>query len=383
MKKYLFLALAGLCSCQAASVRIDGRFAGVEREKIYLERVTPQTNVTVDSVATDAKGNFRFCLRLDDGQAALYNLRYEDQFIPLMLSQGQRVKVKSLLNISRNYTVEGSEESALIRELNTILRDGALRLDSLSNQFTEKCVTPQRRREIGRRYADEYYRIKREQLNFIVSNSTRLAAIYALYQRLPNDRVLFFGDSDIIYMRLVADSVSRYYPDSPYLAALKKEIAGIESRVAIQARIADSMKHARPFPDLAMPDMFGNVHRLSAFSGKVVLIDFWSAATQACAIANEELKGLYKRYAQQGFEVYQVSLDESKYVWAKAVQEQQLPWISVCDFQGRRSPAATYYNIQKLPSNYLLGRDGEIIARDLYGKQLEETVQRLLATAHT
>lgn len=106
------------------------------------------------------------------------------------------------------------------------------------------------------------------------------------------------------------------------------------------------------FPDVELPDMFGRKVRLSSLQGKVVLVDFWSAELGNSNAINAELKEVYAEYADRGFEIYQIGVDVSKDIWINAVQEQQLPWISVCDFRGRNSPALGLYNVQKLPANF-------------------------------
>ena len=79
-----------------------------------------------------------------------------------------------------------------------------------------------------------------------------------------------------------------------------------------------------------------------------------------------------------GFEVYQVAIDTSEAaVDADAVQEQQLPWISASDLRGRGSSALGLYNVPKLPANFLIDKEGSIVARDIYGKSLEEKLDEL------
>lgn len=77
------------------------------------------------------------------------------------------------------------------------------------------------------------------------------------------------------------------------------------------------------------------------------------------------------------FEVYQVSLDTSKAAWITAVQEQRLPWISVSDLRGRASAAVGLYNISKLPANFLIDKNGTLVAKDIYGKSLERKLDEL------
>ena len=59
------------------------------------------------------------------------------------------------------------------------------------------------------------------------------------------------------------------------------------------------------------------------------------------------------------------------------MQEQQLPWLSVSDLRGRASSSLGLYNVQKLPANFLIDRQGAIVARDIYGKSLEEKLDEL------
>lgn len=73
-----------------------------------------------------------------------------------------------------------------------------------------------------------------------------------------------------------------------------------------------------------------------------------------------------------------MAVDTSKAAWVNAIQEQQLPWISVSDLQGNASPSLSVYNVKKLPSNYLIDREGNIVGKDLSGEKLEEAVREYI-----
>ena len=120
--------------------------------------------------------------------------------------------------------------------------------------------------------------------------------------------------------------------------------------------------------------------RLSSLEGKVILVDFWSAELGNGNARNAELKELYRKYERAGapFEIYQVAIDTSKPLWITAVQEQQLPWVSVSDLQGGASPTLKLYNVQRLPTSFLISREGEIVARDLDGEELARKIEELL-----
>ncbi len=145
------------------------------------------------------------------------------------------------------------------------------------------------RDSLVRAYTDEYYRIRREQLRFIIENKASLAAVYALYQRLPGDTYLFNGDSDVVYYRTVAEAIADRYPTSPYVQSLQAEVERMDARIDLMSRVTE-----RGYPDLELTDMYGKQVRLSSLAGKVVLLDFWSAEAGTGNALNADLKEIYR-----------------------------------------------------------------------------------------
>ena len=377
MKGYISYALtaaaaaAAFSSCSSSGARISGRFIGSDDRKVYLEQVTLTTQNLADSTTLDSEGAYQFKIAEAGPTPTLYNIIYNGERIPLFISRGDRLTVGAVGSVIRNYTVEGSDESALLRDFYRNYVEGMRTLDKMAGSLPED---EDARREALTAYRKEYIRIKQEQLRFIVENKDRMAAVYALYQRIPGDQSLFNGDGDIVYYRTVADALEERYPQSPYVAALRTEIDRWESRINIAQQIVETR-----YPDLELPDMYGKKVRLSSLDGKVILLDYWSAELGNSNTLNAELKKIYEEFSGRGFEVYQVSVDTSKPRWISAVQEQALPWISVCDFKGTASPAVGSYNIQKVPSNFLLDREGNFVGKDLYGDSLKKELQRLMA----
>lgn len=382
MKGYslLVFALGGLlASCGGNRAKIDGRFACSDERTVYLESVSPSGNSIVDSVVTTKKGEFQFKVELPDGPA-IYTIRCNGESIPLLLAAGEHVTLNSVGRLSRNYTVEGSEGSILMKELSRIMVEGASALDSIAGRYSQ--LEPDEdslRRQIASDYARQFYKTKREQISFIVGNTSSLAAFYALYQRLPNDNVLFNGEGDVVYYRMVADSIEARLPQSPYLAPLRKQIQNMSTGNALQQFLDQNGEiEMLNYPDLELPDMYGKKIKLSSLNGKVILLDFWSATSAQSKVMNAEMKEHYDAWKERGFEIYQVSLDDSKPLWVTTVQDQKLPWVSVCDFLGAKSPAARLYNIKSVPTNFLIDREGNIVGRNLYGTVLVDKVSGLL-----
>lgn len=363
-----------LCGCRSSKVRISGRFVGNDAKTVYLEQVTPLAQSIIDSTTLDKAGNYRLFLKTAPQSPALYHIIYNGERIPLFLAAGDRPTVSSVGNVVRNYTVAGSEESELLRRFYQPFVTGAQNLDKLALRLSDAGLTEADRKALLEEYTAEYYRIRREQLHFIIENKASLAAVYALYQRLPGDTYLFNGDSDVVYFRTVAEALEQSHPESPYLQSLLAEITRMDARINLSSNIVEA-----GYPDLEMPDIYGKPIRLSSLTGKVVLLDFWSAELGNSNALNAELKEIYAKYAEANtpFEVYQVAIDTSKPLWITAVQEQRLPWISVSDLRGKASSSLGMYNVQKLPTNFLIDKEGTLVARDIYGKSLEAKLDEL------
>ena len=359
-----------LVGCKSSSVNISGKFVGLNSNVVYLEQMSASGQSIIDSVALATNGAYQFTIENVADTPTLYNLVYNNDRIPLLVSRGENIEVSALGNALSNYTVTGSLESELLRKFNKEFIEGEMKLSQIVQRYP--MAKQSEKAKLTEQYNTQYRDIKRKQISFIIEHKENVAAIYALYQRLPGEQYLVGADSDLIYYRTVADALSKQYRTSPYLITLSNDIARMEARISLLNTI-----ETRTYPELAGTDMYGNKVNLSSLEGNIILVDFWSAELGNSNAFNAELKKMYEKYESEGFRVYQVSADTAKATWITAVQEQRLPWISVCDFMGEASPLLRAYNISKLPSNFLIDRKGNIIAKDLYSTALEKRLSEL------
>lgn len=360
-----------VAACNKNEIHIGGKFIGLNANMVYLEKMSPSGESIIDSVQLTKDGAYRFVIKDAAFTPTLYNILYNGDRIPLLLSRGEDVEVGALGNALANYTVSGSKESELLREFNREYLNGQLALRELLSRYHNASESD--RKKLTTQYNDTYRDIKRKQISFIVENKEYVASVYALYQRLPGEQHLSSAESDIIYYRAVSDGLSKTRPASPFLLRVNNDIARMEAQASLLKTI-----EARTFPELNGVDMYGNKIALSSLEGNIILIDFWSAELGNSNAFNAELKEIYEEYYDKGFRVYQVSADTSKAQWIRTVQEQRLPWISVCDFLAEDSPMLRAYNIRKLPSNYLIDRQGNIIGKDLYSDALAEKLKSVI-----
>jgi peroxiredoxin len=148
--------------------------------------------------------------------------------------------------------------------------------------------------------------------------------------------------------------------------------------ICISASLHAQPKKGEKAPDIAIPNVEGKTVKLSSLKGKVVLIDFWASWCGPCRKAMPGLRNAYAAYKSKGFEIYGISLDERKPDWHKAITADKITWIQVNEPGGWESSTAKAWNIEQLPSSFLLDKEGKVIAIDPTEKELTALLQTQL-----
>jgi peroxiredoxin len=131
-------------------------------------------------------------------------------------------------------------------------------------------------------------------------------------------------------------------------------------------------------PTFSLNDVNGKKINSADLKGKYVLLDFWASWCKPCREENPNVVKAYANFKDKGFEILGVSLDEKEANWKEAISADKLTWPQVSDLKGWRSEAAKLYNISSIPTNYLLDKEGKIIAIALRGEQLEAKLKELM-----
>lgn len=383
MKKILFVALAAmaLSACNSEpKFKVEGEVSGADGKMLYLEASALEGIVPMDSVKLKGDGSFSF-KQVRPASPEFYRLRVDDKVINFCIDSTETVQVKApYTDFATAYTVEGSSNSTKIKEL-------TLKQMQLQNSVNSLIQTMQAHKMgadvfedslavLLKNYKDEV------KINYIFAAPNTAVAYFALFQKLNNYLIFdpLNSKDDIKCFAAVATSLNNYYPHADRSKNLYNiVIKGMKNTRTPQQKVLEIPEDAvseTGVIDINLRDIKGNVRKLSELKGKAVLLDFTIYQSATSASHNYMLRDLYDKYASQGLEIYQISLDADEHFWKTTTDN--LPWICVRDGNGVYSTVASAYNVQSVPSIFLINKNNELSARGETIKDLEAAVKSLL-----
>lgn len=168
------------------------------------------------------------------------------------------------------------------------------------------------------------------------------------------------------YKVIALGRLSPELADKEFVVNLKEELT---RRARTEPRVEGS-DIVPVFIDIAYPNAEGKTISLSSVvnnsDNRYVLLDFWATWCEPCVNAIPQLKAIYAKYHEKGFEIYSVSQDPGDQRWKPFLEENGMIWINVLDDNAGRknSKAWTDYALNGIPTVVLIdGETGEIIAR--------------------
>ena len=356
---------------------ISGKITNAEGKYLHLDELKVSSSVPVDSVELRKDGSFKFTGKINYPNFYLLRLN-EKNFVTLLVDTTEKITViGDAANFSRDYIVEGSPGSVLVQELNNKLTKTKHQLDSISSRINV-FRTHAEYRDTVIKWNHELDFIKQSQTrystDFVQKHPFSLSSVLALYQKFDDSNYVV---QDLQSLKVAASALNSFFPKSEHVKALYANTQRLmieEKNNKLQQFIE---KNGVNSPDITLPNYNGREIALSSLAGKVVLIQFWSALNRDSRIQNEALVELYNKYKSKGLEIYQVSIDTDRMAWLDAIKQDGLKWINVGDMKGSVT-ATNYFNIQTIPSNYILDKDRRIVYKNLMGPALDQAIGKLI-----
>jgi thiol-disulfide isomerase/thioredoxin len=368
------------CNGDKSTFKVSGNLDNGEGMMIYLKEMTSTEMIPVDSTLIDDAGTFELNGTAPENRFYAIHTQPES-FIYILAGKGDKITIEGDARaLTTTYTVAGSEDSRLIRVLTDEQNKVLARIYQLNRIFTDSVHSPNFtgiKAGLDSIYNGILDAHRAYTFAFIEDNLHSQASLMALYQQIGPRHYVLDPEKDFKYFSMVDSSLGILYPESDAVQDLHRQVDELKQKQLVESMSAARLKAGSLAPEIALSDPDGDTVLLSSLRGNYVLLDFWASWCPPCRRENPNLVKIYKNYHSKGFEIYQVSLDRSRDAWLKGIRDDGLNWIHVSDLQYWNSVVVPVYDIQGIPVNYLLDKNGRILAQNLSGEMLEQELKKI------
>jgi len=333
---------------------------------IYLLEIDSSVKV-LDSTTLSEDGKFKF--NHNAAYAGLYKLRVGGTSFDLIAKNGDEINFTTDNNDNNHtYQLTGSEESEKVKEANKIADNYADENTRIYDEYQTKAQA------IGKE-SDSLINVYRPQLEKV--NAEESAVVLKYVNDNKNSLVGFFAstmlDPDKYEQQLIAyaETIKGKFDTNPGV------IQFIRREMAIKP-----VSLGQPAPDFTVIGIDDKPINLSDYKGKYVMIDFWASWCPNCRSENPNIVKQYAVYHPKGFNILGISLDTAKKYWQQAIKHDQLTWAHASDRKDFVGPTELLYHIQAIPANFIIDPKGIIVAKNMFGTDLENFLNKRLISNH-
>ena len=370
MNRFFCIALiAFLFSCNSKkegnSFVVNGSIKNSNAKMVYLQE-SPAGSAPVIIDSSDLAKDGSFELTGTGKEESIYSLRSNESEYPfvILINDSKKITVQAdMMNQGNPYTVQGSAASQSIIDFDQATMQQARKIYEASKVVDSlmKAKAPDSVINIPfGQYEAASTELKNYTSQFMEKANSPVLVLYALggYQRLSQG--LGLKPYNNLEISEIVSKASARFPAHTALAELKKN------------------QRSRQAPDFTLPDTTGKPVALSSFKGKYVLVDFWASWCGPCRQENPNVVQAYNQFKDKNFTILGVSLDKNKEAWLQAIQNDGLSWNHVSDLKYWNSEAASLYDVRSIPYNILIDPNGNIVGEDLRGRDLINTLNKIL-----
>ncbi len=369
MKNIAFILFLSVLwySC-SSDYKVNGKIENMPVQQFRLEELTVDENVFVDSGSTKADGTFE--LSHKSHEESLYRLKFEKgKYILLVLKEGDNAKLTGDWNMLENYKVEGSEGSVVMKSFLVNLRENIKDINTI--QVIMDSIKANPSKDSLRKSAEEDLRIINSRFmeyvkKFADTTKSVSCALFAVNMINP----AYEGP----YVKSFYEQITKRFPTSTSAKSFATKFIGKKE----ESTQAEELGEGTAAPDFSALTPEGTSFTLSSLKGKYILIDFWASWCAPCRQENPNVVTAYQQHKSKNFAIVGVSLDSSKEKWTEAIAKDGLTWLHVSELKGWGSAIARNYQVNSIPTNFLLDPNGNIIAKNLRGQALIQKLNEVV-----
>lgn len=370
--KFLALSIFGIiifqgCNPKNATPTVTGEIRNANGEQITLIGFDNGRPDTLGTQMLAKDGSFSFTVppaRLD-----FYNLTLDGKgSIILAFDSTQSPVIEADADhIPGDYTVSGSKDSEDLRDFQVKSYAYEVTLDSLMKNLQK--ATHEHNNEERIRYSNAFNEKREAYRDFLIGeiekDSTNIAN-FSILQRLD-------PKEDYTYFVQIRNGLKDRLTGNFFFDRISERVDQIGAEIQAEA----AFEPGNVAPDIVLPNPRGEELALSSLRGNYVLIDFWASWCKPCRMENPNVVKMYRKYQDDNFEIFGVSLDRNRENWVKAIADDGLIWPQVSDLKYWNSAAAKLYHITSIPHTVLIDPEGVIVANKLRGPSLEAKLEEI------
>jgi len=380
LKNYLPLFFISLIisGCKKVDTfTVEGVVAGATGQTLYLEHTGLPTITVLDSIKLKTDCWFSFKQPRPE-YPDFYRLKLNNQTIHFSVDSTETITFTAdAHSFATSYSVEGSENCKAIKEITLAQLEADQEVRKLRDSYGMNLIPDSTYQENVMKAEAAYKEIAKK---YIFGAPKSPVAYFALFQKIDG---LWFFDlydrTDSKAFGAVATSYKAYYPESPRtkhlesLALQSLKVTRDERQRTINIPNAVEVNYI----DIDLPDINEKNIKLSEMAdGKAVLVVFTAYQSEWSQNFISALTNLYRKFNENGFDIFMVSLDSDVHFWKNAAFN--VPWTNVHDPQSIYSSIAATYNVRQLPALFLINKNGEIVKRIESVETIESDIQAAL-----
>jgi peroxiredoxin len=355
---------------------IKGKIYNGSDLSIGIQKINPEKFVLIDSLTLDDNPEFSINIKVEyPGFYAIKNANGD--YITILCKGNDTVIVEADYYDFSQYSLKGSQELEEIAILNQKTQEFLDEISQYAKIISDSVGSRNYRtirEEIDENYRRAFEELKEFSVNFIDRNKGSLVTILALTNQLGKDFFVFHPVKDFEIFRHVDSILTEQYPASDAVKQLHSQVERLKLNLLEDNEMLSQGEIA---PDFRLKDPDGKNIGLSDLTGKIIFLNFWASWCQPCQDQIPALTSIYGKYSENDFEILQVSLDKNYEDWTKSIRENEITWLNVSELNFWDSSVALMYGVQSIPGNFLIDREGKIIAVNLSPEQLNKKLDEI------